>query len=105
MRPPGEIRQALFAAALELHPARGDVTWRDLAVHAQVGFTAARHGVKNMLRDGWLEPVGERREAHANRPMRTVRPREPVDLLSTAAVPPAPHMQLASVMSSWSRFE
>jgi hypothetical protein len=103
VRPPGEIRQALFTAAVELYEARGDVTWRDLAVHAQVGFDTARRTAVNMVRDGWLEPAGQRREPHANRPMRTLRPRAPVDLLSPPPAPP--HMQLAGVMSSWARFE
>lgn len=102
MRPAGEIRQVLWAAAQELSRSGGDVTWRDMALHAQVGLDAARFTVKNMVRDGWLEPVGTRRAPHANRPMRTLRPADRHDLLSE---PPAPHMQLAGVMSSWHRFE
>lgn len=102
MRPAGEIRQVLWGAAQELSRGSGEVTWRDMAVHAQVGFDAARATVKNMVRDGWLQPVGYRREGHANRPMRTLRPIERQDLLSSA---PPPHMELAGVMSSWHRFE
>jgi hypothetical protein len=105
MRPPGEIRAALFDSALQLAAAgQAPCTWRDIAVHAQVGFDSARLTVKNMVRDGLLEPTGYRREPNANRPMRTLRPVRVDDLLSRAQQAP-PHMQLAGVMSSWQRFD
>jgi len=57
-RPRGEIRQALAQAADVLYAERGAVSWRDLAMKAQVGFSAAQTTVENMVRAGELAAVG-----------------------------------------------
>lgn len=58
MRPRGEIREALFSAALSLREETGHFTWVDLAEKAQVGYEAARRSVDNMARAGELVRVG-----------------------------------------------
>ncbi len=58
MRPRGEIRQALFSAAVSLHEERGNFTWIDLAEKSQVGYDVARVTVKNMASAGELVRVG-----------------------------------------------
>lgn len=69
MRPAGEIRQALRAAALALaEPARSP-TMFELAATAQVGFASARRTIDNMRRAGELTIVRERRVDYRNRPV------------------------------------
>lgn len=73
MRPRGEIRVALSAAALALAPvaeARG-VTYLELAATAQVGYQAARAATKDMVKAGELVPVGFRQVPGIKRPLRT----------------------------------
>lgn len=73
MRPRGEIRAALSAAALSLAPvadAQG-VTYLDLAATAKVGFEAARNTTKDMVKAGELVPVGFRQVPGIKRPLRT----------------------------------
>lgn len=73
MRPRGEIRVALSAAALALAPiaeAQG-VTYLELAATARVGQDAARMTVKDMVKAGELVPIGDRRVPGKKRPLRT----------------------------------
>lgn len=103
MRPPGEYRQALAKSAMALaeaaiqRAALPELTWLDLAHHAQVEAKAARVTVKNMVRDGALVPVGWQRREHANRPMRTFRPAEAGPLLG------AEGLELQGVLQGWAR--
>lgn len=62
-RPRGEIREALFSAALSLRDECGHFTWVDLAEKAQVGYGAARSTVKNMVNAGELMRVGVQKPA------------------------------------------
>jgi len=61
MRPRGEIRQAIAAAAEQ-----GPGTWRDFAERARVGYEAAQRTVENMARAGQLVPAGTAKRAHSN---------------------------------------
>lgn len=63
MRPRGEIRQALFTAAITLHEERGAFSWIDLAEKSQVGYEAARRTVVNMAAAGELVRVGSDKPA------------------------------------------
>lgn len=80
MRPRGEIRAALSAAALTLCPvpeamgttdAEVGVTYLDLAATAKVGFEVARTTTKDMVKAGELVPVGFRQVSGIKRPLRT----------------------------------
>lgn len=92
MRPRLEIRTSLSQAAQQLQPLLGEVTYKDLAVHAKVGFQAARNTVYNMVNAGELEPVGTKRDPGSKRPLRTYRP-------GGRRVDPA--QTLASTMRGW----
>ena len=93
MRPRGEIRQALGAAAQALALESGPATWRDIATKAQVGFDKARECVRNMERAGELVQAGVTKRAHSRRWMRLY---EPGQNWSTAATG-----SLDSVMRNW----
>jgi len=93
MRPPGEIRQALGAAAQGLANERGGATWRDLAELAGVGYQAARRTVENMHRSGELQSVGSEKRPHSRKWMTLYAP--------AASACPAPCAALASVMRAW----
>lgn len=73
MRPRGEIRAALSAAALAMSPVAEarDFTYLELAATAQVGQDVARVTTKNMVRDGELVPAGFRQVPGIKRPLRT----------------------------------
>ena len=73
MRPRGEIRSALSAAALAIAPVpdAGGVTYLELAATAQVGFDVARSTTKDMVKAGELVPVGFRQVPGIKRPLRT----------------------------------
>jgi hypothetical protein len=73
MRPRGEIRQAIAKAAAQLLQGCLQVTYRDLAAAAKVGFAAARKVIKNMVRDGELEPVGSVQVPGSRRPLNAYR--------------------------------
>lgn len=80
-RPRGELRQALYASALELAQASplGGTTWRDAAAHAKVGFDAACQTWHNMRHAGDLVDVLQangqpRTVASEGRPMVLCRP-------------------------------
>lgn len=94
-RPQGEIRQALSAAIGEL----GAGTWRELAAHAQVGFSAAKQTVRDMVRAGELAPDGEVRVAGSNRPMVRLVP------ASRGAAGGADACALDAAVRSWATFE
>lgn len=59
MARPGEEREVLRAVFAQT----GGVTWREAAVHGQVGYTVACRTVKNMVRAGELVPVGRDKPA------------------------------------------
>lgn len=79
MRPRGEIRAALSAAALAMSPvaeARG-VTYLELAATAQVGYDVARNTVKDMVKAGELVPTERTRQVPGiKRPLRTYTVRQ-----------------------------
>jgi hypothetical protein len=67
-RPAGEVRQAVLQAAEQVAGEQG-ASLRELATAARVGLAAARWTVRNLKAAGALHQVGERREAHRNRPV------------------------------------
>lgn len=74
-RPRGEIRMAMMQSAWAITRERTEgVTWRELCVHAQVGFDVGRRTVENMARAGELQPVGRAIRAGSCRPLNTYRP-------------------------------
>lgn len=76
MRPPGEVRQALARAAVQLTQERAGATWRELAEHAQVGYLDARRTVEHMARSGGLAVIGVEKRAHSRRWMNVYAPPE-----------------------------
>jgi hypothetical protein len=73
MRPRGELRAALRAAAEALAPPGSEgVTWRVLVRHACVGELMGRRTVVNMLRSGELVSAGTRSVPGICRPMRLI---------------------------------
>lgn len=93
MRPPGEIRQALGAAACALATERGSATWRDMAERAGVGYQAARQTAENMRRSGELQSVGAEKRPHSRKWMTLYAP--------AASACPGPDTALAAVMRAW----
>lgn len=69
MRPAGEVRQAIFEAALALTTPERSPTLLELARYSQVGFLAARRTVDNMRRAGVLVVVRTRKVEYRNRPV------------------------------------
>ena len=69
MRPAGEVRQALLDAALALTTPERAPTQLELAMHAQVGFKAARFAVQNMVRSKALVIVRMRDVDYRARPV------------------------------------
>lgn len=98
MRPPGEIRQALGAAACALATECGGATWRDMAERAGVGYLAARRTVENMERAGALQPVGCEKRPHSRRWMTLYAPAANFATAATATGCP-----LAGVLRTWVR--
>jgi hypothetical protein len=80
MRPPGEIRGALFSAAQafvkSLPDGRHGATVRELAACANVGYNAALETIRNMKRAGDLEIAGELEVPYRNRPVAEYAPRD-----------------------------
>lgn len=99
MRPPGEIRHALAAAAQALATERGGATWRDLAERAGVGYLAARRTVENMARGGALQPIGVEKRAHSRRWMKLYAPSTNWATAATATA----GCPLAGVVQRWVR--
>lgn len=84
MRACGEVRLALYNACRALATPERGATLREMALHAQVGFDAARCTVRDMRRTRQLHPVGERRVAYRNRPVVEYAPAEPGTQLCAA---------------------
>lgn len=76
MRPAGEIRQALFEAAVALTTPERSPTMLELAHHAKVGYVAARRTVDNMKRAGVLVPVRQRVVDYRAKPVMEYCPRK-----------------------------
>lgn len=74
MRPVGEVREALFNAALVLTTPERAPTLLELAHHARVGYAAARRTVSNMCRAGVLEPVRDREVDYRHKPVKEYSP-------------------------------
>jgi hypothetical protein len=83
MRPRGEIRQALSAAAQsvvqeqaahQVAPTELGATWLDLAHRACVGRQAAKRTVSNMVTAGELRPAGTVKVPGSRRPVRRYVP-------------------------------
>lgn len=74
MRPVGEVREALFNAALVLTTPERAPTLLELAHHARVGYAAARRTVSNMRRAGVLEPVRDREVDYRHKPVKEYSP-------------------------------
>lgn len=98
MRPPGEIRRALGAAAQALAAERGGATWRDIAERACVGYMVARRTTENMARSGALQPVGFEKRPHSRRWMTLYAPAANFATAATATGCP-----LAGVLRTWVR--
>lgn len=69
MRPRGEVRQAMAAAADTLVDQRGWFTGPDLARCTQVAFEKARLTLKDMVRAGELVVIGETTAPGVCRPL------------------------------------
>lgn len=95
MRPAGEIRQALFDAAVALTTPERAPTQLELAQHAQVGFKATRQCVSNMVRAGVLVIVRTRKVDYRNRPVAEYCPAR---RLRQAGVQPG---ELPRVFAAW----
>ncbi|MDP9891247.1 hypothetical protein J2W32_000344 [Variovorax boronicumulans] len=96
MRPAGEVRQALFDAALALTTPERSPTLLELAHYAQVGYVAARRTVDNMRRAGILVPVRDRKVDYRNRPVAEYCPRKRLQQVSGTKCP------LREAFATWS---
>ena len=96
MRPRGEIRAALSAAAQAMAPVarNGGVTYLELAATAQVGFEVARNTVKDMVKAGELVPVGARPVPGIKRPLRTY-------IVRQAANDASAQLSLGHALAGW----
>jgi DNA-binding transcriptional regulator YhcF (GntR family) len=97
MRPAGEIREALLAAARELLTPDQGPTLQELAERAQVGREAARRTVDNMKRHGHLRVVRTRRVAYRNRPVAEYAPAQVISEASEGFV------DLGAAVAGWAR--
>lgn len=86
MRPPGEVRQAVlhtargFAQRRAGEPVPGAV-WREVAAHLVpqgIAERAVRDTWKNLVRSGWLRPVGQVRMSGVSRSLLACAPAVPV---------------------------
>ena len=93
MRPCGEVRVALAAAALALHLEQGSATCEEIACRAQVGFKVAFETVQNMRRSGDLTDVGAEKPAGSDRWRRLYEP--------AVRVIDQPSTSLDQVLASW----
>lgn len=95
MRPRGDVRRALVAAAPDLvREMPWGFTCRQLATVSQVGYGAARWAVQDMVRTGELDVVGVTRVPGVCRPANLYAPARPE--LANDSVE-----ALARVMSAW----
>lgn len=102
MRPAGEIRQALQAAASEMATIDGGgqehgPTFQELAARAKVGAAAALVTVKNMTRAGALRVVNQRKVPYRNKPVAEYAPAKRENPEDEACI------DVASVFSVWAR--
>ncbi|WP_295378417.1 hypothetical protein [uncultured Pseudacidovorax sp.] len=95
MRPAGEVRQALLDAALALTTPERSPTQLELAMHAQVGFKAARATVQNMVRSRALVIVRLREVDYRPRPVAEYCPASRVRLTNV------PKCELPRVFAAW----
>jgi hypothetical protein len=63
MRPPGEVRAAIFTTLREAGP----MSMRDIAECSRVGFDSTRYTVQNAMRSGALEIVGHEKREHCSK--------------------------------------
>ena len=104
MRPRGDIRMALGAAAAEF--GRAGATWRDMAVRTCVGFDVARQTARDMARAGELLVVGEHRASGVNRPMVRYALAPGFEAADAGAVAGAASAaELAAVVRCWADFK
>lgn len=97
MRPRRAISLALLQAAADLATETSSPTLRELAIHAKVGFSSARHSVPMLKRAGLLEIVRMRKVSYRNRPVSEYR-------LATPSEPEAPvTAALADALACWAR--
>lgn len=97
MRPAGDVRQALLAAARDLTTAARSPTLREIATHAKVGYSAARRTLDNMKRAGDVVVPRQRRVAYVNRPVDEYAP-------APAEAPPAEGVvELTALLAAWGR--
>ncbi|WP_371083512.1 hypothetical protein [Variovorax sp. RCC_210] len=68
----------------------------ELALHAQVGYVAARKTVDNMRRAGVLVPIRERKVDYRNRPVAEYCPRKRLQQVSGTKCP------LREAVATWS---
>lgn len=97
MRPRGEIREALSAAARDLAGRHGPVHWRAIAAHAKVGWDAARSTIKDMVRAGELDRAGTARAEWSRRPVTLYLPATP----HQARLPFHNEHPLTAAMAAW----
>ena len=108
-RPLGSIRQALSAAAWDLHRQQQAFTWRDLGQAVDIGrslsareqVAVVKTTVRNMAAAGELRPVGHVQTEYANRPMVLYEPA--VSGLVNAAGQAA--AELVQAMRGWVDFK
>ena len=98
-RPAGEIRQAMWGAALQLHAERGSFTHAQLAERALVGYDVARVTCKNMAAAGELVRVGRDKPAGARVWMTLFEPADPAAQAGTQC-----GADLAAVVRAWAEF-
>lgn len=98
MRPPGEVRQALFEACQALATPQRGPTLQEVAAKACVGLEAARRTMNNMQRAGLVHSPRPRRVAYRNRPVAEYAPVQP-----EAAVAPQDEgfVDLSAVLRVW----
>lgn len=108
MRPSGEIRNAIFGAAIELvpptvlaDPFAPRPTMREIAHRACVGVDAASQTVKNMTRAGQLRQVRTRNVDYCNKPVAEYEP--VVDSLVSGANSGEGWVYLGQIMCGWAR--
>ena len=94
MRPQGEIRQQLLAAAPVQTPEGHGLSWLSLAAVAKVGLEQARRTVDNAARAGELVVVGEELQPLG-------RPRKLYARPAATDAAPAPGAELAQAWASF----
>lgn len=83
--PMARPREAISLALEAALRARGPSTWKELAAAAQVGRTAAKHAMRNMVAAGRAEVVDKRRHAACNQPLNVYQACDPAAQASSDA--------------------